>query len=532
MNTVLDYRLQNTIFIHPKAHKKRLAKIRDFAVYRDLFLTESIYIFAQISNIKVLGRGNKPLPLYEKAEIIDIGSEGKAIAKIDGIVVFTTHVIPGDIVDLQVIKKREKYQEAKVVKIHTNSPDRIPAFCEHFEVCGGCKWQYLPYNKQLFYKQKQVFDQLRRIGRVILPEILPIKGSANSTFYRNKLEFTFSNRRWLTIDEVRSGALFEDMNVLGFHVQGMFDKVLNVNKCWLQPDPSNAIRNSIKDYAIENKLAFYDLRNKEGFLRNVIIRSTSTGEVMVIVNFYRDHIKEREALLNFVADKFPEITSLLYVINEKGNDTITDQEIHIFKGRDHIIEEMEGLKFIIGPKSFYQTNSQQAYELYKIARDFASLSGKEVVYDLYTGTGTIACFVASKAKKVIGIEYVPEAINDAKINSANNCIANTSFYAGDMKDILTKGFIADNGHPDVIITDPPRAGMHEDVIDAILYAAPERIVYVSCNPATQARDLGLLSHNYKVTKVQPVDMFPHTHHVENVVLLEKITNNDKSEIQV
>ena len=473
-----------------------------------------------------MGRGNKPLPFYERAEIIDIGSEGKAIAKIDGIVVFTTHVIPGDIVDLQVIKKREKYQEAKVVQIHTNSPDRIPAFCEHFEVCGGCKWQYLPYEKQLFYKQKQVSDQLRRIGKVTLPEIMPIKGSASSTFYRNKLEFTFSNRRWLTLEEVRSGALFEDMNVLGFHVQGMFDKVLNINKCWLQPEPSNAIRNSVKEYAIANNLAFYDLRNKGGFLRNLIIRSTSTGEVMVIVNFAMEDVEKRRALLQFLADKFPEITSLLYVINEKGNDTITDQEIHVFRGRDHIIEEMEGLRFIIGPKSFYQTNSQQAYELYKVARDFASLSGKEVVYDLYTGTGTIACFVASKASKVIGIEYVPEAIMDARVNAQNNDLANTSFFAGDMKDILTKEFIAQNGHPDVIITDPPRAGMHEDVIGAILFAAPERIVYVSCNPATQARDIGLLSHAYQVTKVQPVDMFPHTHHVENVVLLEKRTENE------
>lgn len=473
-----------------------------------------------------MSRGNKPLPFYEGVEIIDIGSEGKAIAKVDGIVVFTTHVIPGDIVDLQVIKKREKFQEAKVVKIQTDSPDRIPAFCEHFEVCGGCKWQYLPYDKQLFYKQKQVYDQLKRIGKVTLPELMPIKGSASSTFYRNKLEFTFSNRRWLTLEEVRSGNQFDDMNVLGFHVQGMFDKVLNVNKCWLQPDPSNAIRNAVKDYAIDNNLEFYDLRNKAGFLRNLIIRSTSTGEWMVIVNFFSEDVEKREALLNFVAGKFPEITSLLYVINEKGNDTITDQNIHVFKGRDHIIEEMEGLKFIIGPKSFYQTNSQQAYELYKVARDFASLTGKEVVYDLYTGTGTIACFIASQACKVIGIEYVPEAITDANINAENNGIENTSFFAGDMKDILTKDFIAENGHPDVIITDPPRAGMHEDVISAILFAAPERIVYVSCNPATQARDISLLSLHYKVTKVQPVDMFPHTHHVENVVLLERMPENE------
>ena len=476
-----------------------------------------------------MSRGNKPLPLHENVEIIDIGSEGKAIAKVDGIVVFTTLVIPGDIVDLQVTKKREKYQEAKVVKIHTNSPDRIPAFCEHFEVCGGCKWQYLPYEKQLFYKQKQVFDQLKRIGKVTLPEFIPIKGSANSTFYRNKLEFTFSNRRWLTHEEVKSGDQFDNMDVLGFHVQGMFDKVLNVNKCWLQPEPSNSIRNSVKEYAIANNLEFYDLRNKAGFLRNLIIRTTSIGEVMVIVNFFKEDKEKRESLLNFLVDKFPEITSLQFVINEKGNDTILDQQLHVFKGRDHIIEEMEGLKFIIGPKSFYQTNSDQAYELYKIARDFASLTGNEVVYDLYTGTGTIACFVASLASKVIGIEYVPEAIVDAKINAENNAIENTKFFAGDMKDILNQAFIAEHGHPDVIITDPPRAGMHDDVISAILFAAPERIVYVSCNPATQARDIGLLSHNYQVTKVQPVDMFPHTHHVENVVLLEKLPENENRE---
>ena len=472
-----------------------------------------------------MGRGNRPLPLYEGVEIIDIGAEGKAIARVDGIVVFTTGVIPGDIIDLQVTKKREKYQEAKVVKIRTDSPDRIPAFCDHFEICGGCKWQYLTYDKQLYYKQKQVADQLKRIGKVIVPEIMPIKGSANSTFYRNKLEFTFSNRRWLTIEEVRSGDQFEDNDVLGFHVQGMFDKVLNVNKCWLQPDPSNAIRNLVKEYATANNLAFYDLRNKDGFLRNLIIRTTSIGELMVIVNFFSEDIVKREALLKFLNDKFPEITSLQYVINQKGNDTITDQEIHVFKGRDHIIEEMEGLRFIIGPKSFYQTNSLQAFELYKVTRDFAALSGKEVVYDLYTGTGTIACFVASKASKVIGIEYVPEAIADARINAVNNKIANTNFFAGDMKDIFTKDFISEHGHPDVIIADPPRAGMQEEVINALLFAAPERIVYVSCNPATQARDINMLSHSYRVTKVQPVDMFPHTHHVENVVLLEKLVSN-------
>lgn len=481
-------------------------------------------IFYLCTNFKttILSRGNKPLPLYESAEIIDIGAEGKAIARVNGIVVFTTHVIPGDIVDLQVIKKREKYQEAKVIKIQKDSPDRIPAFCEHFEVCGGCKWQYLPYEKQLFYKQKQVSDQLKRIGKVNLPDLLPIKGASNPQFYRNKLEFTFSNRRWLTLDEVRSEAQFDDMNVLGFHVQGMFDKVLNVNKCWLQGEPSNAIRNSVKAYAIEHHLEFYDLKNKTGFLRNLIIRTMSTGEVMVVVSFFKEDHEKRELLLNYLVEKFPEITSLQYVINEKGNDTILDQEILLYKGKGHIIEEMEGLKFIIGPKSFYQTNSEQAYELYKIARDFATINKNETVYDLYTGTGTIACFVAALAKNVIGIEYVPEAIMDAKINAEVNNIANATFFAGDMKDILNEAFIAEHGHPDVIITDPPRAGMHEEVIKTILYASPERIVYVSCNPATQARDLALLSHQYQVAKVQPVDMFPHTHHVENVVLLIKI----------
>jgi 23S rRNA (uracil1939-C5)-methyltransferase len=474
-----------------------------------------------------LSRGNKPLPRYDGVEILDIGSEGKAVARVDGVVVFTTHVIPGDIVDLQVTKKREKYQEAKVIQIQKDSPDRIPAFCEHFEICGGCKWQYLPYEKQLFYKQKQVFDQLSRIGRMTLPPLMPIIGSATSTFYRNKLEFTFSNRRWLTHEEVRSGNEFEDMNVLGFHVQGMFDKVLNVNKCWLQTDSSNDIRNAVKKYALLHNLAFYDLKNKAGFLRNLIIRTTSTGEIMVIVNFFREEQEKRELLLQYLIDNFPAITTLLYVINQKGNDTITDQEVNIFKGDGFITEEMEGLKFRIGPKSFYQTNSLQAYELYKATREFAALTGQEVVYDLYTGTGTIACFVAKQAKKVVGIEYVPEAIEDAKLNASSNQLSNTNFFAGDMKEILTKEFITEHGHPDVIITDPPRAGMSDEVINSILFASPERIVYVSCNPATQARDISLLGSSYMVTKVQPVDMFPHTHHVENIVLLEKLKESSE-----
>ena len=474
--------------------------------------------------LTALSRRKKQLPLLENVEIIDAGAEGKAIAKIDGFVVFTTHVIPGDIVDIQVTKKKEKYMEGRVVGIKQLSPDRIAAFCEHFEVCGGCKWQYLPYDKQLFYKQKQVTDQLFRIGRVKVTDVTPIKGSEKTTFYRNKLEFTFSNKRWLTDEEIKSKQTFNDLNVLGFHIPGMFDKVLDINKCWLQPEPSNAIRNAIRNYALVNQLSFFDLRNKEGFLRNIIIRTTTIGEVMLIVIFHEEKTEEREALLNFVAGQFPEITSLLYIINEKANDTITDQEVICYKGRGYINEEMEGLQFRIGPKSFYQTNSEQAFELYKIARNFAGLTGKELVYDLYTGTGTIANFVARQARQVIGIEYVPEAIEDARINAEVNRIANTLFFAGDMKDILNDNFIIQYGRPDVIITDPPRAGMHDDVIKAILFASPERIVYVSCNPATQARDINLLSEKYSVVKVQPVDMFPHPHHVENVVLLEKIAS--------
>ena len=458
----------------------------------------------------------------QSIEIIDAGAEGKAVARVDGVVVFTTNVIPGDVVDIQVTKKREKYMEGRVVAIQKLSPDRVEAFCEHFDLCGGCKWQYLPYEKQLFYKQKQVVDQLTRIGRVDIPKLYPIKGSDQTVFYRNKLEFTFSNRRWLSLDEIRSGKEISDQDVLGFHIPGLFDKVMDIHHCWLQPEPSNEIRNAVRKYALEHHLPFFDLRNKSGLLRTMTIRSTQKGEVMVIVVFYADNKAAREGLLNFIADTFQQVTSLLYVINEKGNDTITDQEVVVFKGKDHLVEEMEGLKFIVGAKSFFQTNSTQAYELYKITREMAGLTGTETVYDLYTGTGTIANFVAKKAKKVIGIEYVREAISDARINSANNGLDNTLFFAGDMKEILTDGFITENGHPDVIITDPPRAGMDPGVVAVILAAAPERIVYVSCNPATQARDLQLMQHQYAVKEVHPVDMFPHTHHVENVVLLEKI----------
>lgn len=466
-----------------------------------------------------MGRKRKKKPFYEQVTITDIGAEGKALARVNEKVVFTTHVIPGDVVDLQVTRKRKKYEEARVMHIHEKSPNRVDAFCAYFGVCGGCKWQFLPYEKQLFYKQKQVADQLKRLGKIELPEISPILGSEKNTFYRNKLEFSFSNKRWLTPEEVKDGEEIENPNALGFHIPRMFDKIIDIEKCWLQPDPSNDIRNFIRDYALEHGLEFFDIREQEGFLRNMIVRTSSTGETMLILAFYKENVEQREGILNAIAERFPELTSLMYVINSKGNDTITDQAIIVFKGPDHIYEEMEGLRFKIGPKSFYQTNSEQAYELYKVARGFADLTGDEVVYDLYTGTGTIANFVASKAKKVIGIEYVPEAIEDAKVNSEINDIQNTRFFAGDMKDVLNDDFIAEHGKADVIITDPPRAGMHEDVVKTILEVAPEKVVYVSCNPASQARDLALMDEKYRVEKIQPVDMFPHTHHVENVVLL-------------
>ena len=467
-----------------------------------------------------MGRRKKDLPLLEKVEITDVANEGKAIAKVNEMVVFTQYVVPGDIVDIQVTRKKNSYMEGRVTQIHSYSSKRSEPFCSHYGVCGGCKWQILPYEEQIRHKQRQVFNNLTRIGKVELPEISPILGSEDTIFYRNKLEFTFSNKKWLTYEQVSSGATFENMNALGFHIPGMFDKVLDIEKCYLQNELCNEVRDAIKAYAYEKGLPFFDLRNHEGFLRTLVFRTSSIGEVMLILVFYHENREMRKDLLNHLRNKFPQITSLLYVINGKCNDTITDQEVHLFWGKDHIFEEMEGLRFKIGPKSFYQTNSKQAYELYKIARDYAQLTGNELVYDLYTGTGTIACFVAGKAKKVIGIEYVPEAIEDAKINAKNNQIENTLFYAGDMKNILTQEFVLEHGRPDVIITDPPRDGMHPDVIETILSAEPKRIVYVSCNPATQARDLNLLDVKYKVTAVQPVDMFPHTHHVENVVALE------------
>lgn len=466
-----------------------------------------------------MNRKKKALPLIPNVEIVDVAAEGKAIAKIDNLVVFVPYVVPGDIVDIQLTRKKNKYAEGRVVRFEKYSDKRSEAFCEHFGVCGGCKWQVLPYSEQLRYKQKQVEDNLVRIGKIDLPEILPILGSEKTVFYRNKLEFSFSNKKWLTLEQINSEETFDNMNALGFHVPGMFDKVLDINKCWLQDDISNQIRNFIREYCFLKEYTFFDLRNTGGLMRNMFVRTSTTGELMVIVVFYDNIREQREDLLTAVAERFPQITSLLYIINEKANDTITDQTVLLWKGNDAIYEEMEGLKFKIGPKSFYQTNSEQAYNLYKITRDFAALTGNELVYDLYTGTGTIANFVAKQAKKVIGIEYVEEAIEDAKFNSENNKIENTLFYAGDMKNILTQDFINEHGKPDVIITDPPRAGMHDDVINAILFADPVRIVYVSCNPATQARDLSLLDIKYKVEKIQPVDMFPHTHHVENIVLL-------------
>ena len=471
-----------------------------------------------------MARKKKELPLLEKITITDVAAEGKALAKVNDLVVFVPYVVPGDVVDLQVKRKKNHYAEAVAVKFHEYSPVRAVPFCQHYGICGGCKWQCLPYTEQIKYKQKQVTDNLTRIGKIELPEISPIIGSEKTEFYRNKLEFTFSNKRWLTEEEVKEDVKYDQMNAVGFHIPGAFDKVLAIEKCWLQDDTSSQIRNAIRDFAYEHNYSFFNLRSQEGMLRNLMIRTSSTGELMVLLQckiVEESEMDLMKQLLAFVAERFPQITSLLYVVNNKCNDTINDLEVMVFKGNDHIFEEMEGLRFKIGAKSFYQTNSGQAYNLYKVARNFAGLTGKELVYDLYTGTGTIANFVSRQAKKVIGIEYVPEAIEDAKVNSAINGIDNTLFYAGDMKDILTQEFINQHGRPDVIITDPPRAGMHDDVINTILFAEPQRIVYVSCNPATQARDLSLLDAKYKVMAVQPVDMFPHTHHVENVVLLEK-----------
>ncbi|MDD5346652.1 MAG: 23S rRNA (uracil(1939)-C(5))-methyltransferase RlmD [Proteiniphilum sp.] len=468
-----------------------------------------------------MARKRKELPLLEGVTITGVAAEGKAMAKVDGMALFVPFAAPGDVADIQITRKKSSFAEGRVVRFRQLSSLRSEPFCQHFGVCGGCKWQHLPYEEQLRHKQQQVEDSLTRIGKVELPVITPILGAPQTTFYRNKMEYTFSDKRWLTNEEVRSGQEFGQMNALGFHIPGMYDKVLDIEKCWLQDDLANHIRNSIRGYCLEHGYSFFDLRNQAGLMRTLLIRNSSIGEWMVIVVFYEDDREKIEGLMGYLANEFPQITSLLYIINSKANDTITDQEVLVWKGRDHIIEEMEGLQFRIGPKSFYQTNSEQAHHLYEVARSFAQLTGEERVYDLYTGTGTIANFVARNAKEVIGIEYVEEAIADAKINAQINGIGNTRFYAGDMKNVLTAEFIAEQGRPDVVITDPPRAGMHDDVVQAILLAAPQRIVYVSCNPATQARDLNLLDAAYRVTRVQPVDMFPHTHHVENVVLLEK-----------
>jgi 23S rRNA (uracil1939-C5)-methyltransferase len=463
----------------------------------------------------------KELPLLEKVTITDIGAEGNALARVDNLVVFVPMLIPGDVVDIKVIRKRKKYLEGRVIKFHEYSPDRITPRCIHFGVCGGCKWQHLPYKLQLHFKEKQVKDNLTRIGKIELPEISPIIGSSEIYMYRNKLEYTFSDKRWLTKEEIISEAKFEREDALGFHIPGLFDKVLDIKECHLQPEPSNSIKNAVRQYAHDNNLQFFDLRAQRGFLRNIVIRNSLEGNVMVIVVFFHEDVEKRTGLLDFLALEFPKITSLMFVINSKRNDSLNDQNPVLYKGEDHLVEELDGLKFRIGPKSFYQTNTRQALVLYRIARKFAELSGKEVVYDLYTGTGTIANYISAYANRVIGIEYVEEAVRDAKINSEINNIHNTSFFAGDMKDVLTESFFTLHGKPDVIITDPPRAGMQEEVIKIVTGSGADRIVYVSCNPSTQSRDLQLLSNNYYVAAVQPVDMFPHTHHVENVVLLKR-----------
>lgn len=466
-----------------------------------------------------MARKRKELPRYEVVEITDVAAEGNSIARVNDMVVFIPYGAPGDIVDIKVDKKKKTYAEAHIEKIVTLSPIRVEPKCEHFGTCGGCRWQHLPYEFQLKCKQQQVKDALERIAKVDIPEITPILGSKNIWEYRNKMEYTFSNKCWLTYEQMRSGEEFPDRNAAGFHIPGAFDKVLDINRCHLQEDFGNQLRLFIKNYGKQHGYSFYDLRAQQGLLRTLMIRIASTGEIMAVMVFGEDDMSRIMPLLEAIKDNFPQITSLLYVINLKVNDTISDQNIITYSGKPYIEENMEGLRFRVGPKSFYQTNSLQAYELYKVARDFAELNGNELVYDLYTGTGTIANFVAGRASKVIGIEYVPEAIEDAKLNSSINGIGNTLFYAGDMKDVLTDEFVAEHGRPDVMIVDPPRAGMHQDVVNVILNAEPRRIVYVSCNPATQARDLALLDTKYQVEAIQPVDMFPHTQHVENVVKL-------------
>lgn len=469
-----------------------------------------------------MGRKNTDKIIFKEVPVLDAGAKGVSVAKAeDGRVIFIQNVVPGDVVDVQTFKKRKAYFEGKAIHFHQLSTHRVNPECEHFGVCGGCKWQNMNYSQQLFYKNNEVYNNLKRIGKIELPEFEEILGSEKQFFYRNKMEFSFSDSRWLTENEIQQDNTIQNRNALGFHIPKMWDKILDIKKCHLQQDPSNAIRNALKEFATRHNIPFFNARNHEGLLRTLMIRTASTGEIMVLIQFFKEDKKQRELVLNFLSEKFPGITSLLYVINGKANDTLYDQDIKLFKGRDYILEEMEGLHFSINAKSFYQTNSDQAYELYKITREFAGLTGNELVYDLYTGTGTIAQFVSKKAKKVIGVEAVPEAIADAKENARRNNITNCEFFVGDMKDVFNAGFISKHGKPDVIITDPPRDGMHAAVVEQIMKIAPEKVVYVSCNSATQARDLALMDSLYKVSRVRPVDMFPQTHHVENVVLLEK-----------
>ena len=467
-------------------------------------------------------RKSRTRQTFENVAVIDAGAKGKTIGKApDGRVIFISNAVPGDVVDIQTTKKRKAYFEGVATKFHTLSDKRVEPVCEHFGTCGGCKWQHMGYQHQLYYKQKEVENNLRRIGHLEIPEILPIIGSDQKYFYRNKMEFSFSDSRWLTQEEINSKSEITDKNAIGFHIPGMWDKILDIKKCHLQSDPSNEIRLEIKKYAQSNELSFFNPRNQKGLLRTLMIRTSSTKEIMVLIQFYDDDENKRNGLLNHLKNKFPQINSLLYVINRKGNDTIYDQEVYCHYGKEYIYEQMEGLKFKITAKSFYQTNSQQAYELYKVVRKFAGLNKTELVYDLYTGIGTIAQFIAADAKKVVGIEAIPEAILAAEDNAQENNINNATFFSGDMKNIFNDEFVSFNGRPDIIITDPPRDGMHKDVVAQILEIAPEKIVYVSCNSATQARDLELMNEAYQIKKIQPVDMFPQTHHVENVVLLEK-----------
>ena len=467
-----------------------------------------------------MARKNNKIVL-ENLEVIDAGAKGKAVARAeDGRVVFIDNAVPGDVVNVQTFKKKKAFYEASVISISKYSEKRVEPVCPHFGTCGGCKWQNMGYEHQLYYKQKEIEQNLQRIGKIELPKFQPILGSEKQYFYRNKMEFSFSDNKWLTLEQIKSGKAIENRNALGFHIPGMWDKILDLDICYLQGDPSNAIRDFVKAKAEELNLSFFNTRNQQGFLRTLMIRTSSNGEIMVLVQFFHEDEENRKLLMTAIAEEFPQITSLLYVINTKGNDTLYDQEIEVFYGRDQIFEEMEGLKFKINAKSFYQTNSEQAFELYKITRDFAGLSGNELVYDLYTGTGTIAQFVAKKARKVIGVEAVPDAIEAAKQNAILNTINNAEFFVGDMKKVFNEEFISTHGKPDVVITDPPRDGMHADVVAQLLNLEARKIVYVSCNSATQARDLAILDSKYKVIKVQPVDMFPQTHHVENVVLLE------------